>query len=635
MLPVETAFKTYTGLDGKPLDNGYVYFGQANQNPITTPVTVYWDAAGTQPAAQPLRTVNGYIMRAGTPANVFYEGAYSELVKDSKDRQVFYSCTSDDFSIATVVSNFISNLAASAGASLIGFIQAGVGAIKRTVQDKLRDNISVFDFMTPAQIADVRAGTLLVDVTVPIQTAIDYMRTLTASRASGIVDITSPYFVQTSALHFPPGQYLVTAPLWFGINSALPGWNASKIVENVIGPGAVIVGRTAGKPVLDLSGAFGMKISGLTVFGSGTASPNVGILLARSGNAAGDNPSAGAHRFTNVNVHGDFTLACVYNYASEINIWNSCYFYQNSGKTVYLGTNNNARHAVVSQNCTIATTVQSAYGDFFETCIVKSSTGNTTASGAVFYIESMDFGPSVMNSYIDTSGAVYMPSFFFRNAQGLTSANTTSYDQGVRIIGNTFEYRTIQDIIAVDVDHQVIDLTIEGNSMPIDMSTGNRAHLAVSGGGGAVKNLRAQPTDGGTLGDPFITLGAGEVYGKDLGVVAMRTLVVGTDWSYTEATLSKNGTFYPIDLAPLGVPKTAKFIAVKVMAKTSAAAADNTMHLRGFGVAASAQNFAVTPAVNNIEMYAEGLVPVVGGQIQYSVPANFTAARILFREYHL
>ena len=76
MLPVEAPFKTYTGLDGKPLNNGYVYFGAANENPIVSPITVYWDVAGSIPAAQPLRTVNGYIMRAGTPANVFCDTDY-------------------------------------------------------------------------------------------------------------------------------------------------------------------------------------------------------------------------------------------------------------------------------------------------------------------------------------------------------------------------------------------------------------------------------------------------------------------------------------------------------------------------------------------------------------------------------
>lgn len=146
MLPVEQPFKTYTGLDGKPLDNGFIYFGQPNQNPLTAPVTVYWDAAGTIPAAQPLRTINGYIMRGGTPANVFFDGAYSELVKDSKGRQVFYARTSDDFSIATAMSTFLANIFGSAGSALMGFIQAGVGAVRRTVQSKLRDRIHVKDF---------------------------------------------------------------------------------------------------------------------------------------------------------------------------------------------------------------------------------------------------------------------------------------------------------------------------------------------------------------------------------------------------------------------------------------------------------------------------------------------------------
>lgn len=146
MFPVETAFKIHTGLDGKALHNGYVYFGLPGQNPITAPATVYWDAAGTQPAAQPLRTTNGYIVRAGTPANVFFNGAYSELVQDSMQRQVFYAPTSDEFAISSAVSNFITLLATSVGSSLIGFIQTGIGAVRQLVQDALREKICVSQF---------------------------------------------------------------------------------------------------------------------------------------------------------------------------------------------------------------------------------------------------------------------------------------------------------------------------------------------------------------------------------------------------------------------------------------------------------------------------------------------------------
>lgn len=146
MLPVEQPFKTYTGLDGKPLENGFVYFGRPNENPITAPTTVYWDAAGTIPAAQPLRTVGGYIMRAGTPANLFFDGAYSQLVQDSKGRQVFYARTSADFSITTAIANFLRDLATGVGSALLGFVQAGTGAVERTVEDELRERVSITQF---------------------------------------------------------------------------------------------------------------------------------------------------------------------------------------------------------------------------------------------------------------------------------------------------------------------------------------------------------------------------------------------------------------------------------------------------------------------------------------------------------
>lgn len=108
MLPVEQPFKTYTGLDGKPLNNGSVYFGVAGQDPIAHPVTVYWDAAGTLPVSQPARTVNGYIVNdANAPANVFCGVVYSEAVYDSKGRQVFYAQTSAEFSVATIADQLI------------------------------------------------------------------------------------------------------------------------------------------------------------------------------------------------------------------------------------------------------------------------------------------------------------------------------------------------------------------------------------------------------------------------------------------------------------------------------------------------------------------------------------------------
>ncbi|WP_375290417.1 glycosyl hydrolase family 28-related protein [Qipengyuania sp.] len=498
-------------------------------------------------------------------------------------------------------------------------------AVRRTQAERNAETVSVKDFGA--------IGDGDIDDTAAIQKAVDYCRTLSALRANGITDIGSPYFAKSCTLIFPPGVYRVTNSLWFGIDSGTPGWNASAIVENVIGYGAIIKGETNGKPVLDLSGAFGMKIDGLTIYGGGTATPNVGILLARSGTLVPDNPSAGLHRFTNINVHGDFTIACIYNYASEINIFTACYFYQNSGLYVYFGTNNNARHAVTSQFCTIATSEQSAYGDFFSNTTFKNSTGNTTPNGAVLWIESMDFGPKISGGYIDTSGAVEMPNIVFANAQGLTSANTSSFNQGCAIDNVQFEYRANQDIIRVLDNHTVINLSISGCSMPVN-SAGGKVHLNVAATA-KLRNLAAQHGDGGTFGDPFLIGGTGQIFAQELGVMTMPADVLGTSWHLVEGNMTRDGAFYTFDLAVYGVPKTAKFVAIKVLAKTTAAADANSMLLRANGVANTAQYMEITPPVSNIAVQHEGLVPVADGKIEYLVPANFNAARILLREYHL
>jgi hypothetical protein len=65
------------------------------------------------------------------------------------------------------------SLASSIGSSLIGFIQAGAGAIARTLQSKLRDSCNAFDFMSAAGQAAVAAGTYHPDVTTGLQAALD------------------------------------------------------------------------------------------------------------------------------------------------------------------------------------------------------------------------------------------------------------------------------------------------------------------------------------------------------------------------------------------------------------------------------------------------------------------------------
>lgn len=71
----------------------------------------------------------------------------------------------------------LSALSAATGSSLVGFIQGGTGAVARTVQDKDREIISVTDFLSAGQKADVLARTYGVDVTAAFQSCLDYIAT--------------------------------------------------------------------------------------------------------------------------------------------------------------------------------------------------------------------------------------------------------------------------------------------------------------------------------------------------------------------------------------------------------------------------------------------------------------------------
>jgi hypothetical protein len=78
----------------------------------------------------------------------------------------------------------------------VSFIQSGTGAVTRTTQNKLRDFVSVFDFMTVAQIADVVGRTASVNVAVPVQAALD-------SGAAKIIFPKGKYYFGTTALVLP------------------------------------------------------------------------------------------------------------------------------------------------------------------------------------------------------------------------------------------------------------------------------------------------------------------------------------------------------------------------------------------------------------------------------------------------
>lgn len=95
---VRPPYPVFSESDGTPLEDGYIWIGQANLDPQTNPISVYYDAGLTQPAQQPIRTTGGYPSNSGTPANVYVSSDYSIKVLD-KNGTLVYSTPSSPYAI--------------------------------------------------------------------------------------------------------------------------------------------------------------------------------------------------------------------------------------------------------------------------------------------------------------------------------------------------------------------------------------------------------------------------------------------------------------------------------------------------------------------------------------------------------
>lgn len=99
-LSVNPPYPIFAEADGQPLENGYIWIGAANLDPQTNPINVYWDAALTIPAAQPIRTLNGYVVYQGTPSRFFTSTNYSIRVMDKNGSTIYTSLNGNSFALS-------------------------------------------------------------------------------------------------------------------------------------------------------------------------------------------------------------------------------------------------------------------------------------------------------------------------------------------------------------------------------------------------------------------------------------------------------------------------------------------------------------------------------------------------------
>ena len=104
-LSVEPPYPAFAEADGQPLEDGYIWIGTANLNPITNPIAAYWDSALTSSAVQPIRTSGGYPVYQGTPSRIYAAGDYSIQVQDKNGTVVYTSLNGNASGGGVVVSD--------------------------------------------------------------------------------------------------------------------------------------------------------------------------------------------------------------------------------------------------------------------------------------------------------------------------------------------------------------------------------------------------------------------------------------------------------------------------------------------------------------------------------------------------
>lgn len=230
----------YFNNDGTPCAGGKLWtYAAGTSNPKAT----YADEAGT------VLNQNPVPLDAKGEALIFWSGAYKVDLKQADGTQVtgypVDNLKTDPAGIWGILGTVLAQLAQAAGASLVGFIQAGAGAIQRTLQAKNREIISVADYGAK--------GDGVTDDTAAIQAA--------ANAAAG------------KALYFPG----VAAS--YKISTAINLANSTRVYGD--GKGSVVKQASGDMSAFMVSNKSGVTVENLVILCevAGTVAYNGGVYL--------------------------------------------------------------------------------------------------------------------------------------------------------------------------------------------------------------------------------------------------------------------------------------------------------------------------------------------------------------------
>jgi len=257
-LSIQPTYPIFTDIDGQPLEDGYVWIGTANLDPQTNPINVYWDAALTLPAGQPIRTLAGYPSNSGTPARLYVNSDYSIRVMN-KNGSVVYSAPAATERYSGVVVNGIN-------AEDVLYDPPFSGAVPTNVEAKLEQYVSASDF------GAVGDGTT--DNSAAINAAVTAVSLLGGGRVT-----------------FGPGTYIIGSAIELDDNVQLHGANQkATIIKLKATANANLIQKKAGAV------GFGAGLFDLTIDGNDANNTSGGIYWA--GASTGRGPAFTFERVT-------------------------------------------------------------------------------------------------------------------------------------------------------------------------------------------------------------------------------------------------------------------------------------------------------------------------------------------------
>jgi hypothetical protein len=247
VLSIQPTYPIFTDIDGQPLDDGYIFIGVANLQPIGNPINVYWDAALTIPAAQPIRTISGYPANAGTPARLYVNSDYSIQVQNKNGTLVYSSPIATERYGGGIIN-----------ATDVVYDPPFTNAVSTTVADQLSQVVSVLDFGAVADgNVSTGAGT---DNSLFFQNALDYCQ------------------ANAKALYVPAGVYVLRSQITTGNQNRIIGAGMYRTIlvapTSFTGNGLIRMGGAGGPPSLVEHLAILGQISG------GAGAGSIGLALA-------------------------------------------------------------------------------------------------------------------------------------------------------------------------------------------------------------------------------------------------------------------------------------------------------------------------------------------------------------------